>query len=171
MTTADSGPQEDRRPERRERGDDGDRDAAASFDVPDMDCPTCAGKVESALDRVEGIRSRETRPTTGRVTVSYDEERVSQEDLVNAIEDAGYTPVGGEDEDAAPEMADGREIWTSKRGIKTWISGLFLAVGLAVEFLLVAWNAPVGSLLGTELFVADALFLLAVASGGRGTAG
>ncbi|WP_311172269.1 cation-translocating P-type ATPase [Halobellus sp. ZY16] len=167
MTTADSGPQEDRRAERRERGDDGDSDAAASFDVPDMDCPTCAGKVESALDRVEGIRSRETRPTTGRVTVSYDEERVSEEDLVNAIEDAGYTPAGGEDEDAAPEMAERGEIWTSKRGIKTWISGAFLAVGLAVEFLLVAWNAPVGSLLGTELFVADALFLLAVASGGQ----
>ena len=38
--------------------------------VPEMDCASCAGKVESALASVEGIVGVETKPTSGTVTVT-----------------------------------------------------------------------------------------------------
>jgi copper ion binding protein len=60
------------------------------FDVPAMDCPSCAGKIENALDGVAGIRERETLPTTGTVVVTYDPGLASRADLVAAIERAGY---------------------------------------------------------------------------------
>ncbi|MFB6089556.1 MAG: heavy metal translocating P-type ATPase [Halobellus sp.] len=157
-------------------GTDGDSESAdggstATLDVPSMDCASCAGKVESALGRVEGIRRYETSPTTGRVRVDYGPE-TSREDLVAAIESAGYQVTNAADDDAdgtgeADSASEPGSVWTSARGIKTWISGAFLALGLLFEFFLVGANVPVASLLGAELLLADVLFLVAVASGGQ----
>ena len=143
--------------------------ARVTFDVPEMDCASCAGKVETALDRVEGVTSYQTRPTTGSVSVTYDGERVSEADLVAAVERAGYEVTGatGGEGEADGSGADRDSIWTSSRGLKTWASGVFVAMGLGFEFLLVGANVRIGSLVGNELLLADLLFLLAVATGGQ----
>jgi len=67
--------------------------------------------------------------------------------------------------EATDEAAD--SVWTSTRALKTWTSGVFVALGFLFEFLLTGNNAGVASLLGTELFVSDALFLVAIAVGGQ----
>jgi len=139
--------------------------------VPEMDCASCAGKVESALGGVDGIRRADTRPTTGTVVVSYDRTAVTEQDIVAAIESAGYevTETAGEDDTGAGQSDESDSIWTSSRALKTWVSGVFVALGLAffLEFLLPGANARVASVLGTTLYVDDVLFLIAVATGGQ----
>jgi Cd2+/Zn2+-exporting ATPase len=97
--------------------------------VPDMDCSSCAGKVEGALDR-EGVRSVDTRPTTGVVVLTYDPEATDVEALTAAVEGAGYAVADAESDG----VADG--LFTSPRAIATAVGGAFLAVGLALEWLL-----------------------------------
>jgi Cd2+/Zn2+-exporting ATPase len=138
--------------------------ATGRFDVPEMDCASCAGKVGSALDNVEGIAEYETHPTTGTVVVTYDESSVSAASIVDAIKGAGYGVTGDEHDSATEER---ESIWTSSRAIKTWISGIFLAVGLTFEFVLTGQNAPLAAAAGNEFFLADVAFLLAVAIGGQ----
>ena len=139
------------------------------FSVPEMDCASCAGKVESALGGVDGIRSAETRPTTGTVVVTYDRDATTEGDLVAAIESAGYevTETTGEDDTGTGQPDENGSLWTSSRALKTWASGVFVAFGLLFEFLLRGANAQVGSVLGSPLHVADILFLIAVATGGQ----
>ncbi|NHN65630.1 cadmium-translocating P-type ATPase [Haloarcula sp. JP-Z28] len=139
------------------------------FSVPEMDCASCAGKVESALGGVYGIRSAETRPTTGTVVVTYDRDATTEGDLVAAIESAGYevTETTGEDDTGTRQPDENGSLWTSSRALKTWASGVFVAFGLLFEFLLRGANAQVGSVLGSPLHVADILFLIAVATGGQ----
>ncbi|RKS82056.1 Cd2+/Zn2+-exporting ATPase [Haloarcula quadrata] len=139
------------------------------FSVPEMDCASCAGKVESALSGVDGIRSAETRPTTGTVVVTYDRDATTEEDLVAAIESAGYevTETTGEDDTGTRQPDENGSLWTSSRALKTWASGVFVAFGLLFEFLLRGANAQVGSVLGSPFHVADILFLIAVATGGQ----
>jgi len=139
------------------------------FSVPEMDCASCAGKVESALGGVDGIRSAETRPTTGTVVVTYDRDATTEGDLVAAIESAGYevTETTGEDDTGTRQPDESGSLWTSSRALKTWASGVFVAFGLLFEFLLRGANAQVGSVLGSPLHVADILFLIAVATGGQ----
>ncbi|WP_440991630.1 heavy metal translocating P-type ATPase [Haloarchaeobius baliensis] len=138
-----------------------------SYTVPEMDCPSCAGKVENALGALDGVLSIDPQPTTGKVTVISDGS-VSEADMVRAIENAGYEvtdstgSVGASEGDATEES-----IWTSPRAVKTWISGGFLAVGLLFEFLLHAQNGLLATVAGSELFVADVLFLVAIATGGQ----
>ncbi|NLV14665.1 heavy metal translocating P-type ATPase [Haloarcula argentinensis] len=141
------------------------------FSVPEMDCASCAGKVESALGGVDGIRSAETRPTTGTVVVTYDRNATAEQDIASAIESAGYevTETTGKDDTGTGQQDENGSIWTSSRALKTWVSGVFVALGLVffLEFLLPGANAQVGSVLGTALHVDDVLFLIAVATGGQ----
>jgi len=139
------------------------------FSVPEMDCASCAGKVESALGAVDGIRAIEARPTTGTAVVTYDRDATTEGDLVAAIESAGYevTETTAEGETATGGTDENGSLWTSSRALKTWVSGVFVAVGLLFEFLFRGANAQVGSVLGSPLHVADALFLVAVATGGQ----
>ena len=138
------------------------------FTVPEMDCPSCAGKIEKSLDKA-GVTAYETQPTTGTVVVTYDSSETGKAEIISAIERAGYEVTdSSSDESEGQNATEEREsIWVSPRALKTWISGGFVALGLLLEFFLTGQNVQIASLLGTELFVADGLFLVAVAFGGQ----
>jgi copper chaperone len=59
--------------------------------VPDMSCGHCKAAVESELNKLSGVQRANADVEKGTVEVSYDEGRVSTEDLKDAIEEAGYT--------------------------------------------------------------------------------
>jgi Cd2+/Zn2+-exporting ATPase len=135
------------------------------FQVPEMDCASCAGKVETALSGVQGAHEIETRPTTGRVDVSFGDGTTPAE-LRAAIEAAGY-PVTEErvDETGTAGTAARAPVWRSTRAAATAVAAVLLAAGLVVEFLLSGLNATVVEA-GVTFAVADLLFLGAVATGG-----
>jgi Cd2+/Zn2+-exporting ATPase len=137
----------------------GDRSSGARFEVPEMDCPSCAGKVESALERA-GVTDYETYPASGVVVVNGGIDRPA---VAAAIEDAGYEVVG-DDEDRS--VADPTAVWHSARARKTAVSAVLLAAGLVLEFGL-AGAIPVTTVLGVEFVLADVLLLSAVAVGGQ----
>ncbi|GAB3690944.1 heavy metal translocating P-type ATPase [Salinarchaeum chitinilyticum] len=149
--------------------------------VPEMDCASCAGKVENALD-VEGVSAVDTRPMTGSLKLQYDPAMVDVDEIVAAIEAAGYEvvdpPTGESGSTTAEGEADhtaeatgagtgGDGLLTSPRALKTWIAGALLAIGLGLEFVVSGSNLHVASVLGSELHLADVLFLGAVAVGGQ----
>lgn len=141
-----------------------------TFTVPEMDCPSCAGKVENSLDTLDGV-TYDTRPTAGNVVVAYDSSSHSVDEIVDAIEAAGYEITGSSAETGVgsdDEPTDEREnVWTSSRAIKTWISGGFVALGLLFEFLITSQNVRLATVVGRELFVADILFLVGIGIAGQ----
>jgi len=85
-------------------GADGDRrERTVRLAVPEMDCPSCAGKVESSLERVDGVLDAMLNPTAGTATVTYEAGRTNERAVVAAVEGAGYEVVrdGGIGEDEA----------------------------------------------------------------------
>ncbi len=62
-----------------------------TFNVPDMSCGHCKAAVEGELNKLSGVESSLADVEKGTVEVTYDESRVSNEQLVKAIEEAGYT--------------------------------------------------------------------------------
>ncbi|PSQ41367.1 cadmium-transporting ATPase [Halobacteriales archaeon QS_9_68_42] len=135
--------------------------------VPEMDCPSCATKVEKSLQRVDGVRESTLQPTTGSATVTFDSGRASRGDVVAAIEGAGYEVVGGEGDAAdGPAIAEPSAVWTSSRAVTTWAGAVLLAGGLLLEFLLAGLNPEVAGVFGYPLTPADALLLGATAVAG-----
>ena len=133
--------------------------------VPDMDCSSCAGKVENALDR-EGVLSVDTRPTTGVVVLTYDPDLTDVEALTAAVESAGYAVEDADSDGVADDL------FTSPRAIATAVGGVFLAVGLVLEWLLPGLD-PTFATIGGVGFLgpwpvtgASVAYLLAVAAAG-----
>ena len=138
-----------------------------SLSVPDMDCSSCADKVGSALADLPGVAETDLRPTTGTAKLSYDEDRVSRADLVGAIESAGYDVVDAEGEGEGTDDVETESVRETARAKKTAVSGVFLFLGLLVQFGLSGLNGPVVAAAGRELLLSDALYLVAVLSGGQ----
>ncbi len=141
----------------------GGGERAVRFSVPEMDCSSCAGKVERSLGRVDGVAAVDTRPTTGVVSVGYDAGQADEAAVVSAIERAGYevtsTEAGG-----GVDVAPPSEVWTSRRALATWIGAGFLTVGLALAFVLGGVNVELGTPLA--LTVADVALLAATTAAG-----
>ena len=135
--------------------------------VPDMDCASCAGKVENALDGVDGVTDYDTRPTSGTVVVTYDTGRVDAAEVVAAIENAGYEVTDSSATASASGPADPESVWRSARAKKTWASAGFTLVGLLVQFLLTGFDTVLLTAGAVPVSVADVLFLAAVAVGGQ----
>lgn len=58
----------------------------------DFSCPSCAGNVQRAIGKIDGVSEVEVHFTTGRVEVEYDDDRVAIADVERTIENQGYTP-------------------------------------------------------------------------------
>jgi len=61
-----------------------------TFTVPEMSCGHCKAAVEGELSKLSGVERSNADLEKGTVEVSYDEDRVSEEQLKGAIEYAGY---------------------------------------------------------------------------------
>lgn len=137
------------------------------FDVPEMDCPSCATTVGRALERVDGIEEIETQPTTGTVVVGHGE-TASPEGIREAIEQAGYPVTNIRSDSGQSSSVSAREpVWQSRRALETAFAAVVLLLGLALEFVAPALNIPVWAGGGLELHLADVSFLIAVAVGGH----
>jgi len=133
------------------------QDATVRLTVPEMDCASCAEKVESAVTDVSGVAAAETRPTSGTVVLTTEGDDPTEQ-AVEAIEDTGYE-VTDTGDDATGVAAAEESVWRSERGIKTGIGAVVTLLGLVVEF---GFSIP--SVAGVA--PADALFVLAVVVSG-----
>ncbi len=121
-----------------------------------MDCPTCAGKVERALSRVDGVESIELRPTVGRVDVSFT--RVAVDEVVSAIESAGYSVAGLAD---AEDRFDRPPIWRSRRALLTAFGAVLATIGGVIVLLIPSINVELASIEWWSITTAGVAFLLA----------
>lgn len=148
----------------------GSSDAEFRFSVPQMNCDSCAENVSLCLKRTEGVLQWETRPMTGTVDLTLDSDRTTPGQVRERLREAGYPveEVQGEVDGLTPSETP--SVWIQKRAIKTWICGLFLAVGLLLKFAvpggnLELWNVP--GILPIEIHLPDPFLLLSIVAGGQ----
>ncbi|QFU82939.1 heavy metal translocating P-type ATPase [Natronorubrum aibiense] len=129
-----------------------------TLSVPDMDCASCASKVENALESADGVGEIETRPTSGRVTVSVTDE-TDPESVADAIGAAGYdaTPL----QDGTDAVVDEQPIWQSRRAIGTAIGAAIVTVGMALSFVVPALDPTLGTVAGRTYALSHLLFIVA----------
>jgi Cd2+/Zn2+-exporting ATPase len=137
-------------------------DEQLTLSVPEMDCPSCAGKVENGLSTVEGIQTVETRPTSGTLVVTVDPTRASRGDVVAAVERSGYAV-----EADADDATGSREVWRSRRALKTGVGAALLLIGGSLEFVVPAVDPLVGTVGGREITVAWLALVLAALVAGQ----
>jgi Cu+-exporting ATPase len=75
--------------------------SSASISITDMTCSNCAETNEDALEGVPGVIAAEVNYATDEADVEYNPTETSREQLYNAIESAGYSPVHENDSDGS----------------------------------------------------------------------
>jgi Cd2+/Zn2+-exporting ATPase len=70
----------------------------AEFAVPEMDCASCAGKVETSVARLDGVVTIDPQVTTGTLRVTYDPMATDRAAIVDRIESAGYAVDDGDEQ-------------------------------------------------------------------------
>jgi len=116
--------------------------------ITGMTCANCAATVERRLRRTEGVADASVSYASERATVRFDRDTVSPEDLVRAIERAGYGAIiadeGGIDE--AEERARGEELREQRHAFRVGVafSAPLFVLSMARDFgLLGMWgHAP-----------------------------
>ena len=64
--------------------------AKQKFQITGMTCSACSAHVEKAVRKLEGIRAADVSLMTNSMTAEYDENVVSNEDIINAVIQSGY---------------------------------------------------------------------------------
>ena len=67
--------------------------ASASIKVREIHCASCENTIRTALGQLDGVRMVVPTAQRSEVRVSYDEARVSEEQLRSALSEVGYEPV------------------------------------------------------------------------------
>lgn len=60
------------------------------FTITGMSCSACSTRVEKAVNKLDGIDKASVNLLTNSMQADYDESVVSQQDIINAVVDAGY---------------------------------------------------------------------------------
>jgi copper ion binding protein len=61
-----------------------------SYQITGMGCASCAKHVKSAVTVLNGVKNCEVDLQSETMTVDFDEDAVSFEDIKEAVEEAGY---------------------------------------------------------------------------------
>ena len=61
--------------------------------IEGMNCDHCVVRIQNALAGVEGVQTADVDLSAGSAKVAFDEDRVTFEDLVRAVDNAGYSVV------------------------------------------------------------------------------
>lgn len=60
------------------------------YKVTGMACAGCSANVEEATRKLSGVVKSEVNLAEAEMTISYDEEKVSREEIMKAVTDSGY---------------------------------------------------------------------------------
>ncbi len=105
----------------------------ASVGITDMTCANCSQTVEKAVGGLSGVIEVNANFATDEAQVRYDPAAVSREDIYDAVEGAGYTPVRDDDGDESEtdRRAAARQA-EERRQLRLVLFGAALAIPLAV---------------------------------------
>lgn len=65
-----------------------------TYQLETISCPSCIARIEGMLKKTGGIVSSEVLFNTSRVRVSFDESRITSEEIRNRINRLGYRVLG-----------------------------------------------------------------------------
>ena len=67
--------------------------SSKTFEIEGMSCASCAQAVEKAVADLSGVKTANVNLATEKLTVSYDQEKISEKMIEKAVSDAGYQAI------------------------------------------------------------------------------
>lgn len=123
-----------------------------NYTIEGMHCASCAATVEKTVKQLNGVHSATVNQITEKLSVDYDPQQVTLEDLSEAVDKAGYTLIQSTPSPQLNESAlqnytiTGMTCASCAQSVEKAVSALdgvdTASVNLATEKLAVTWNGP-----------------------------
>lgn len=119
------------------------------YDITGMSCAACSSRVEKTVSRLEGMQVCNVNLLTNSMQVEYDEEMLSKDDIVKAVDGAGYgaSPVQAQTNTAKGKAVQRAERESLKNKAQEATKDMKLRLKLSAVFLLVLMYISMGSML------------------------
>ncbi|MGD2217192.1 MAG: cation-translocating P-type ATPase [Gemmatimonadales bacterium] len=132
--------------------------------VPDMDCASCALRISDRLEQMPGVERVDTRVVTKELRVRYDPAVMEERAITSAVRSLGYTVESDAAELSIADRLAQPSLWRGNHAMRTYLSGLGIAVGLALRLL--DLSPTLWSGFNWTVDLAAALFVVAALVGG-----
>ena len=107
------------------------------YEISGMHCAACSASVEKVTRRLEGVERSDVNLTTGIMTISYDESKVTPEQIIKKVEKAGFGAAlrqkEEEKQEAVQDKADAEEAALKRKKAELIVSACFSAALLYVS--------------------------------------
>ncbi len=123
------------------------------FDIKGMSCSACSAAVQRAMDKEDGVKKAEVNLLTNSMSVVYDENQISIEDIITAVRNAGY--------DASLQIKISAEDKQNKMNKDT--RRLFVKLMLSIVFLVLLMFVAMGHMIGINMFTHEQAILKGIA--------
>jgi len=133
------------------------------YTIEQMDCADCASHIEQVVSRIEGVQNVHINFINGRMVLSGDGQTVSDQQIVDAVHQAGYKAIPGSPDISVERPADeSSETRESRKPFIRFHSPLF-SLTVSAAFLLTGIVMEISRMNGAAVIVA---YLISVAAGG-----
>ncbi len=132
--------------------------------VPDMDCASCALRISNRLDGMDGVEQVDTRIVKKDLRVRFDPSLIEERAIADAVRSLGYTVESDRAELRMGKRLAQPSVWQGRAALRTYLSGLGIALGLALRLL--DLSPIVWSGVGRTIDLAAALYIAAALVGG-----
>ena len=112
------------------------------FDIKGMTCSACSSAVNRAVSKLDAVSQVNVNLMTNSMSVSYDENVMTDKDIIRAVEDAGYfATVQGAKSEGKGESLE-KDIWTEQ--LESMKFRLTVSIPLTIILLYIAMGSMVG---------------------------
>ena len=127
--------------------------AQEKFDVGGMTCSACQAHVEKAVCELDGVTDVSVNLLSGSMQVTYDEAALTDEDICNAVDRAGYSaaPAAGEPGAAAESTRTARTLESPTKKLEEAARAMRGRLATSIAFLIPLFYLGMGHMLGWPL--------------------
>ena len=119
------------------------------YNVTGMTCAACQANVTRCVSKLEGVADVNVSLLANQMTVSYDETKIGEDDIVQAVEKIGYGASSLERQTASPSKGGFRSEWQARQdqalnGQKQMKRRLISSIVLLVPLMYIAMGGMMG---------------------------
>lgn len=133
------------------------------YRVDGMDCPSCVGKLQTALGRIEGVSGVEVSFATGLLALGAQGAAANGQAVEDKIRALGFTPTAIHDAPKAPAPADAAAWWRERKAQLVGFTGILLAAAFVASLIVPAeaeWAYLAAAVIGLVPVARRALTLI-----------
>lgn len=129
-----------------------------ALNISGMHCASCAGNIEGVLRKISGVKRAQVNFALEKAQIEFEPDKLSVQDLITAIEKAGYKA-------QVPEESFDRERQQREKEVKTLKIKFIVSIILAGLLMYVAMGSCVGLSVHTFIIEHMALIQFILATG------